>query len=129
MKEETLRLTEAEWQLMEELWAAESLTGREAAERMAARAGWNRSTTLTYLRRMEEKGAVCSGTRDGLKCYGPAVTRNEAAVQETEQFLDRVYQGSISMMVSALTRKKSLPRAEIDELYALLEELEGEEHA
>lgn len=51
-------LTQAEWQLMEKLWDYAPQTGRELTEAMAAQTGWNRSTTLTLLRRLMEKGAV-----------------------------------------------------------------------
>lgn len=128
MSKRVIRLTEAEWTLMEELWSAEVLTGREATDRMAEKLDWNRSTTLTHLRRMEEKGAIRADSGAGVKRYRPAVSRDEAARQEAESFLDRVYQGSVSMMVSALTKKQSLPREEIDELYALLDRMEGERH-
>ncbi len=50
--------------------------------------------------------------------------REEAVLQETEDFLDRVYQGSLSLMVSALTKKQALPQEEIDALYAMLQEME-----
>ena len=39
--------------------------------------------------------------------------------------LGRVYHGSLSMLVSAMTREETLPQKEIDELYALLNEMEA----
>ena len=39
--------------------------------------------------------------------------------------LGRVYHGSLSMLVSAMTREETLPQEEIDELYALLNEMEA----
>ena len=51
--------------------------------------------------------------------------REEAASRETEDFLSRVYKGSVSLMLSAMTQKKALSQNEIDELYAMLKELEG----
>lgn len=121
-------LTPAQWSVMEELWQQGALTGREATERMEKKMGWNRSTTLTHLRRMEEKGMVTSGDEGGTKTFYPALRREDAAQQETESFLDRVYHGSVSLMLSAMTRKHALPQEEIDELYALLEEMEGNSH-
>ena len=35
------------------------------------------------------------------------------------------YHGSLSMLVSAMTREETLPQEEIDELYALLNEMEA----
>ena len=117
-------LSPAQWSVMECLWQAESLTGREATDLLTEKVGWNRSTTLTLLRRMEEKGFVRSAIQNGVKTYFPALRQEDAVLQETEHFLERVYHGSLSMMVSALTRKETLKKEEIDALHAILDELE-----
>ena len=49
--------------------------------------------------------------------------------QETEDFLGRVYHGSLCLMVSAMTQKQALSREELGQLYELLKGLEGERHA
>jgi BlaI family penicillinase repressor len=124
MEKDSVSLSDAEWKVMEELWNCNSATGRGLSERMERRCGWNRSTTLTLLRRMEAKGAVESAQEGPVKVFRPLLRREEAALRETESFLGRVYQGSLSMMVSTLSRKQALSRKEIDELYALLREAE-----
>lgn len=123
MHTEGIGLTEAEWQVMEVLWERAPLNGREMSEIMAERMGWNRSTTLTMLRRMEAKGAVAADMGEP-KQFRPKIAREDAALRETESFLDRVYHGSVRMMVSAMTEKQALSKTEIDELYAMLRELE-----
>ena len=120
-------LTEAEWQVMECLWTSAPRTGREIIDALGKTTGWSRSTTLTLLRRLEDKGAVSAENRDGVKQYRPLVAREDAAVRETEHLLERVYQGSVSMMVSSLVKKQTLSQEEIDKLYAILREME-EEH-
>ena len=127
MEKERGNLSAAEWQVMECLWERAPQTGREVVERLGAQVGWSRSTVLTLLRRLEAKGAVAIGNRDGVKTFAPAVAREDAAVRETEDLLSRVYRGSVSMMVSALTRKQSLSREELSALHKLLDGLEAEE--
>ena len=124
MDKETVALSEAEWKVMEELWKEAPATGRELTERLEKRCGWNRSTTLTLLRRMEAKGAVSASQTGGVKSFSPLLRQEEAALKETQSFLSRVYHGSLSMMVSTLSQKQALSRKEIDELYALLKEAE-----
>lgn len=125
MVEHNINLTSAEWSVMECLWEASPLTGREVTELMRQRCGWSRSTTLTLLSRMEAKGAVAGDSDTGKKSFRPLVCREDAALQETEDFLGRVYKGSLSLLVSSLTRKQSLSQREIDELYAILKEMEA----
>lgn len=111
---------------MECLWEKSPRTGREATACLAARMGWSRSTTLTLLRRLEDKGAVAADTENGVKSFRPLLRREDAALRETEDFLGRVYKGSLSLMVSTLTRKQVLPPEEVEALYAMLRRLEEE---
>lgn len=124
MREDNVCLTPAEWNLMECLWEKSPRTGREAVEDLQARVGWNRSTTLTMLRRMTDKGILSCEKQEGVMVYAPRIRREDAAIRETESFLDRVYKGSVSLMMSALTKKQELSREEIDQLYRILKQAE-----
>ena len=125
MKEShSIDLTDAEWEVMECLWEKSPLNAREASEALERRTGWKRSTTLTLLRRLEQKGVV-SYTGEGKNhLYAPLVQRDEVCHQETEALLDRLYHGSVSLMVSTLTRRQPLTKEEIAELYEILKSAE-----
>ena len=124
----TVNLTPTEWQLMECLWAKSPCTGRAATEYLSEHVGWSRSTTLTMLRRMKEKGLIACTDLNGVKAYSPLINRDDAVLHETEDFLSRVYHGSVSMMMSAITQKQELSKDEIDELYAILRRAEEANH-
>ena len=127
---EKFDLAPAEWNIMECLWERAPQTGRELTEQLEASMGWSWlssskvSRTLTLLRRMVGKGVVTCDTEGTKNTFSPAVRREDAALAETETFLDRVYQGSLSMMVSAMTRRQAISKEEIDELYELLRQME-----
>ena len=120
MELEEKLLTPTEWHLMECLWEHSPRTGREAVEHMKIHQGWSRSTTLTMLRRMTEKGLIRCGEAQGMHVYSPAVPREEAVQRETDSFLSRVYQGSVSGLLTAFTRRQKLTKAEIDALYDII---------
>ena len=63
----------------------------------------------------------------GTHVYFPAVSREDAAARQTRDLLGRVYHGSLSLLVSAMTREEALSKAEIDELYAILDEMEAKQ--
>ena len=117
-------LTATEWHLMECLWESAPRTGREAIDFMAKSVGWTRSTTLTMLRRMTEKGLIRCDEGGAIKSYFPIIEREKAAMQETEDFLSRVYRGSLSLMLSAMTEKTALDEEEIAQLYEILKKAE-----
>lgn len=129
MNNENHSLTTAEWYVMEVLWQHDHCTGREAVEQLSQSAGWSRSTTLTVLRRMTEKGLIVCEELGGVLTYSPLISKEEATLRETTNFLERVYHGSMSMMLSAFTRKQPLSPDEISELYAILDAAkEASEH-
>lgn len=127
MRKPTQGLTNAEWYLMECLWASSPRSAREIIAFMQDSQSWNRSTTLTVLRRMVEKGQISCDQEGDVRTYAPLIRREEALAQETSSFLNRAYNGSVSLMVSAMTRQQELSREEIDELYAILRRAEGKE--
>lgn len=124
MPEQNISLTNTEWNLMECLWEASPRTGREATDYMQKYVGWTRSTTLTMLRRMTEKGLIRCEDKDGMKVYSPLIKREDAAIRETDDFINRVYKGSVSLMMSSITKKQELTIEEIESLYAILREAE-----
>lgn len=124
MADEKIGLTEAEWYLMECLWEKSPRTGREAVDYLQEHNNWSRSTTLTMLRRMTEKGLIQCDESGEMRTYSPLVERSAAAMEETESFLDRIYNGNLSLLVSAFTQKQNLSQKEIDELYSILKKAE-----
>ncbi|MBP3477898.1 MAG: BlaI/MecI/CopY family transcriptional regulator, partial [Oscillospiraceae bacterium] len=58
------------------------------------------------------------------KIFRSAVSRDDVVSRETHSLLDRAYQGSIGLMLSAMVHHKDLTKADIDELYAILKEAE-----
>ena len=128
MEQQQIHLTEAEWKVMEFLWQKSPRTGRQTTDWMEAHMDWNRSTTLTLLRRLEEKGAVTIGHRAGVKQFKPALSRREAAMQETRSFLSRIYHDSISELVGALAEDQAISPAEQTELHRILSHMEGDHH-
>ena len=52
--------------------------------------------------------------------------REEAAAEETSGLLERVYNGSLGLMVNTLISSNKVSREELDELYQILEQAEEE---
>ena len=119
-------LTHSEWYVMDCLWAQAPMTVMELAAALEQRIGWAKSTTITTLHRMEEKGLIRCEREGRTRQYFPVLEQDKARRQETRSFLERVYQGSVGLMVLAMTQDRALSREEIDELYAILRRAEEE---
>ena len=84
----------------------------------------NNRMTNNLMRRLEEKGALRSENVGKVLGYYPLIEREDAAMSETADLIDRVYRGSLSQLVSTFTKRQSLSKEEIDELYAMLRRME-----
>ena len=119
-----INLTNSEWYILDCLWERSPQTVMELVGALGERLGWDKSTSITTLRRMEDKGLVHCDLEGRTKHYTPAVSRDRAARRETRSFLDKVYRGSVGLMMSALAEDQALSKAEIDELYEILRKAE-----
>ena len=118
-------LSAGEWQVMEALWEGPR-TLMELVRLLKERTGWAKSTVTTMVRRMEDKGLLAYRQEGRTKTFLPAVSREDAAVAETESLLRRAYHGSVGLLVNTLAQREALTRADIDELYAVLRKAEEE---
>ena len=110
------RLPDAELEIMNALWDADApLT---AAELETALPGppRARTTLLTLLARLEEKGYL----------YTAALTRAAYLSAESRSLWGRLFGGSPRNFVAALAETDTLTDADIDELAEYLEELKKE---
>jgi len=128
MKQEPggIKLTASEWSVLTCLWEDSPRTVMQLVAELERSVGWAKSTTITTLRRMEEKGLVRAEQSGRGKSYTPAVEREQAATAETRSFLERVYQGSVGLMMSAMAKRQELSAGEVAQLRAILDQLDGE---
>ena len=120
MSKESIILQQSEWYIMEKLWEESPRTIVQLYHALEVDPGWSKSTVNTLLGRMVDKGIIYYEDGGKARQYYPKVRREDAAHAETESLLKRVYQGSISLMMSTLVKKKALSDEEIDELYEIL---------
>lgn len=114
-------LSDGEWKIMNRLWECES-TITELKNGLSIETGWDKHIIITMLSRMEKKGAVAHREGGRAKVFYPLVTREEVSMQETRGFLQKVYRGSLGMMVNAMVEDQALSDEEIKELADILEQ-------
>lgn len=123
--EKQATLSQSEWLVMECLWEHPH-TLMELVASLGKRVGWSKSTVATMVRRMEEKGIIRYEEQGRTKIFSPALSREDVTARETQNLLQRAYNGSIGMLVSAMAQSRSLTKADIDELYEILKKVEEE---
>lgn len=109
------------------LWEEAPQTIMQMTRRFQETTGWTKHTIMTFLKRMEDKGAVRYETGERAKLYYPQIERQEAALQETEDFLERVFEGRMGLMLNTMVEQKALSGKEISELYEILKQAEEQQ--
>lgn len=119
MKEE-IKVTNSEWYVMNCLWEKSHLSLMQLVPLLKESAGWSKSTSATMVRRMTEKDLIGCEENGKTKYFFPKVKKQDVVVQETRDFLQRIYDGSVGMMMSALVRQNDLSQEDILELQEIL---------
>ena len=107
---------------MNQLWGKSPATITQLTERLAPETGWTKHTIITMLSRLEKKGAVAHRENGRAKEFWPVLDQADARRRETRSFLDRLYGGSLGLMVSTLVvgQPRALAPDDVEELEELL---------
>ncbi|MCX4351090.1 MAG: BlaI/MecI/CopY family transcriptional regulator [Lachnospiraceae bacterium] len=126
MSTNKIKLSEAEWKVMKLLWEESPKTMMQITNLLKETTGWTKHTVMTFLKRMEEKKAIHYEEGGRAKLYYPDIKKEEVVLQETEDFLHKVFDGRMGLMLNTMVEKKVLSKSEIDELYDILKKAEEE---
>ena len=116
-----MKLTEAEWQIMNALWQKHPATAREIMERLPAGVNWAYTTIKTMLTRLAEKDAVSEVKQGNTSVYEPLVSQRKAQLSAFRSLLDQAFDGAVGPLVHFLAEEKQLSAKEKRELQKLLE--------
>lgn len=118
-----LKLFDSERKVMEVLWEADApLTAKAIAAKLGELVSWNKNTTYTVIKKCIDKGAI-ERREPGFQCV-PLVRREEAQAAAAAELVEKVFDGSASLLFASLLSKKQLPPEEIHRLRELIDELE-----
>jgi BlaI family penicillinase repressor len=116
-----MKLTEAEWQIMNALWQKHPATAREIMARLGGRVNWAYTTIKTMLTRLAEKDAVSEVKEGNTSVYEPLVSQQKARLSAFRSLLDQAFDGAVGPLVHFLAEEKQLTAKEKKELREILE--------
>lgn len=125
MTKQEIKVTNSEWYVMNCLWEKSPRSLMQMVPLLGEQIGWSKSTCATMVRRMTEKGLIDYQERGKTKFFFPKVQKEDVIVQETRDFLQRIYDGSVGMMMSALVKQNDLSKEDIQELQEILKAAEN----
>ena len=116
-----MKLTEAEWQIMNALWQKHPATAREIMERLPVGINWAYTTIKTMLTRLAEKEAVSEVKQGNTSVYEPRISQQKARLSAFRSLLDQAFDGAVGPLVHFLAEEKQLTAKEKKELRKILE--------
>lgn len=115
------KLGEVESRFADIIWKQEPLSSRRLAQLAEEALNWKRTTTYTILKRLCDRGLFRNdgGTVTSL------VSREEFYAEQSKQFVQDTFQGSLPAFLAAFGSRKKLSEAEIDELQKVIDAMRG----
>jgi BlaI family penicillinase repressor len=114
-------ISDAEWQVMEAVWARSPATANEVIDRLSGRgAEWNPRTIRTMLNRLIGKRALGYTAEGKRYLYEPLVSREDCVRAQSRSFLSRVFGGATGAALLHFVAENDLSPAEIEQLKQVL---------
>lgn len=110
------QISDAELEILDVLWeAGKPLNANEIRSMLNEKKNWERTTVLTFIRRLLEKEVISQEKRE-VYYYQPCLKRTDYVAEETRSFVNRLYQGNSKNLAAALVSSEALSKEDIEEL-------------
>ena len=121
--ERNWRISDSEWLILRCLWKKSPL-GIGEIQDMLRDTGWSGNMIRALVVRLLDKGAIRAETGQRYYRYSPVASQEECVRQETESFVDRVFEGSAVKLFAAFAGSGRLTKKDLGEIKAMMQELE-----
>ena len=109
-------ITDSEYEIMKILWDAEDkMTVSDVVKALDGN-DWTASTVSTFLQRLLKKGVVDCEKKGKKNMYYPLLKQNDYDMNETQNFLSKLYKGSVKNLVAALYENEKLTKEDMSDL-------------
>lgn len=117
-----IKLFDSELKVMDVLWREGDVAAKHIAAVLNEEVGWNVNTTYTLIKRCIKKGAI-ERTEPNFMCRA-LIPKEDVQEAETDELINKIYDGSADKLFAALLGRKKLSREQIDRLKKMVDELE-----
>ena len=115
-----MKLSQAEWQIMNALWEKHPATARDIMTRLPQGVKWAYTTLKTMLSRLVEKEAVSEHKQANTSIYEPLVSQRKARLSAFRLLLDQSFDGAMGPLMHFLLQEQKLNDKQKKELIEIL---------
>lgn len=115
------KISDAEWEVMKIIWNKEEVTSGEIISELQEKSEWKASTIKSLISRLLNKEAISFNKNGKEYLYYALVSEEQCVKEESESFLNRVFNGSLNSMVLNFVKNQKLSQDDIKELRSILD--------
>ncbi len=116
-------ISKSELEVMQFLWRNGESTSVEIVKNVSAKNDWKSNTIMTLVSRLVAKGFVESVKNKGeLIIYKPLISEYDYKSKETNNFIEKMYDGSINNLLVAFAKSKKLTKQDLEDLIKLVDD-------
>jgi len=115
-----MKLTEAEWQIMNALWQNQPATTRQIVNRLPGDVNWAYTTVKTMLTRLAEKKVVRESKNGNTAVYEPILSRQKARRSALKSLANQAFDGAFGPLMHFLLEDQNLSAMQRQELLQAL---------
>lgn len=120
-----IRPTESELEILQVLWSEGPCSVRRVNDILNKERETGYTTTLKMMQIMLEKGLVSRNTETRSHIYAASATKENVQSQLLTKFLNQTFQGSASKLVMQLLGQHRASAQELEEIKALIDQIEN----
>jgi predicted transcriptional regulator len=117
-----IKLFDSEIKVIDVLWKNGDTTAKRISDILKEQTGWNMNTTYTLIKRCIGKGAI-ERREPNFLCHA-LIPKESVQEQETNELINKVFDGSADLLFASLLNRKHLSSKEIERLKQIVNSLE-----
>jgi len=111
------KVADTEFEVMKVVWKKNTdVSSSDIVKELKALKGWKETTIYTLISRLVEKGFLKQEKQKQVSTYSPTISEQEYALQQTHDFIDKIFGGDAKQLVSMLYKSKKIKADEIESL-------------
>ena len=115
-----MKLFDSELKVMNVLWREGDMTAKHISDILKEEIGWNMNT-YTLIKRCIKKGAI-ERSEPNFMCHA-LIPKEKVQEAETNELIDKIYDGSADKLFAALLGRKKLSAEQIQKLKQIVGDL------
>ena len=123
-----MQISNSEKILMDVLWRSSSqteyLSAKQIIQSVDPQLQWHDKTVKTLLNRLLKKDAIGFHKEGREYFYYPVLKEHDYVKEASDNFLHRVFNGSVSSLVASFAKQEKLTEKDLAELKALINKIE-----